>query len=779
MRELGVAGRFAALGGASAGLAAAPFVSALVASPELVVVGAVALGALAAARPRGAGRVGRLAWLILLALALALLGLAIGLARVAAIDRGALSVEPGRVVSVAGHVAAVPRRSGGKLTVRIETPDGRLLLEAPEPVPELPVGRAVRATGTVREPRPWEAGWLRTLGIRAVVSTPEIELRPGHRGGAVAVLDEARARAEQALGRGTDPARAALLRGFVLGQDDRIDEQTVEEFRRSGLSHLLAVSGQNVLLLAVLAWPLLAVLGLRLRARLLVTLALIAVYVPVAGAGPSIQRAGVMGAAGVLAGLAGRPRSSAYALLLASAITLTLNPRVTSDPGWQLSFAAVVGIALWARPLRARLLPADRRGVRAPFVRTALADGLAVTFAATLATAPLIAHRFGVLSIASLPANLLALPAVAPVMWLGMLAGLAGQVPGLPVEALTWLAGTLAAYIAQIARWLSAPSWAQVDLSVGQPLALAGAYGGLAAAVAITLRWLGRRTTLRTGRSVAAAVAVPLIGAAIAVAGTGLDGEDDRAPVAPGALRVTVLDVGQGDSILLEPGDGAPVLVDAGPPQAGVAAMLDQRGVDRLGALVATHPESDHVGGVAEVMDRVPTDRLVYAAASRDLLAAGTAGNPARVSVAAGSSLRSGSLHLRVLWPPAERLRGPAEAGDDPNELSLVMLARWHDFDLLLVGDAEAELAPIDPGPIEALKVAHHGSEDAGLGGLLERAAPQLALLSVGADNPFGHPSPATLTELEDAGVAVARTDLSGSLVIEVTRRGFALDTGD
>ncbi|MET0731293.1 MAG: MBL fold metallo-hydrolase, partial [Solirubrobacterales bacterium] len=356
---------------------------------------------------------------------------------------------------------------------------------------------------------------------------------------------------------------------------------------------------------------------------------------------------------------------------------------------------------------------------------------------------------------------------------------LAGQVPGLPVEPLTWLAGTLAAYIAQIARWLSAPTWAQIDLSIEQPLVLVGAYAGLAAAVAVSLRWLGRRTALRSARNVVAAAAVAVTGAALAVAGplAGVGGEDDGVPVAPGALRVTVLDVGQGDSILLEPGDGAPVLVDAGPPQAEVAATLRERGVDRLGALVATHPESDHVGGIPDVLDRVRTDRLVYAAASPDLLGAASAQGAAKVSVAAGSRLRSGALRLRVLWPPGERLQAPSEPGEDPNELSIVMLAQWHDFDLLLAGDAEAELAPVDPGPIEVLKVAHHGSEDAGLARLLQRAAPQLAVLSVGADNPFGHPSPATLSGLADAGVAVARTDLDGSVVIEVNRRGFSLGT--
>ena len=137
---------------------------------------------------------------------------------------------------------------------------------------------------------------------------------------------EIRERASTGVGRGMPAREAELARGFVLGQDERIDPETVEDFRRSGLSHLLAVSGENVILLALLAMPVLGALGIPLRERLVWVLGLIAIYVPLAGAGPSIQRAAVMGAAGVLATLAGRPRSRAYALLLALFVTLAVDP---------------------------------------------------------------------------------------------------------------------------------------------------------------------------------------------------------------------------------------------------------------------------------------------------------------------------------------------------------------------------------------------------------------------------------------------------------------------
>src|SRR5262249_54328011 len=179
-----------------------------------------------------------------------------------------------------------------------------------------------------------------------------------------------------------------------------------EDFQRSNLTHLLAVSGENVILLCVLAWPLLALLGLPLRARLIGALCLIAIYVPVTGAGPSIQRAGVMGAAGLIAALADRPRSRWYAVLLAATVTLALNPRADGDVGWQLSFAAVIGILLWSKRL-VGLIAGDTSRQSA---RRALAEAIAVTVAATVATAPLMAEAFDPFSPAPLPANVLAAP---------------------------------------------------------------------------------------------------------------------------------------------------------------------------------------------------------------------------------------------------------------------------------------------------------------------------------------------------------------------------------
>jgi competence protein ComEC len=584
------------------------------------------------------------------------------------------------------------------------------------------------------------------------------------------------ARAEAALGRGMPPREAELARGFVLGEDERIDAQTTEDFRRSGLSHLLAVSGQNVALLALLAMPLLAALGIPLRARLVWVLGLIAIYVPLAGAGPSIQRAGVMGALSVLATLAGRRASRLYALALAAVVTLAIDPRIAADVGWQLSFAAVLGILLLAAPLREAI--AARPGARGWW--RALAEGVAMTTAATLATAPLIAFHFGAVSTTTLLANLLALPAVAPAMWLGMLAAAAGQVPALPVAALNALDAPLLAYVAQVAAWCGRPRWAYLEVRLG-PAGLAASYLVIAAAIAAVIRWGHRRRVAalrrrrhghrgRTALAPAGAVAAALLAWAL------LSSSGHRAATPPG-LRVEVLDVGQGDAILLQPAGAPAVLVDGGPPGDGLATKLRAAGVERLGAAIVTHDQSDHAGGVAELLGSFPVRRLLYGALDRRMLASARAAGAVPGRLAAGGELRSGRLRLDVIWPPPELLAAP-RAGRDPNLLGLVIVARWRDFSMLLTADTEAEAAPIESGPVDVLKVAHHGSDDAGLGALLDRIRPRLAVISVGAANHYGHPTAATLATLAAHGVRTLRTDREGSVELDVSPGSVRVRSG-
>lgn len=576
--------------------------------------------------------------------------------------------------------------------------------------------------------------------------------------------EQIRERAADGLGRGMPAREAELARGFVLGEDEGIDERTEEDFRRSGLAHLLAVSGQNVTLLALLAMPLLGAFGIPLRERLFWVLALIAVYVPVAGAGPSIQRAAVMGALGLLATLSGRRGSSLYALVLAAAVTLAIDPGIAADIGWQLSFVAVLGILLLASPLRGALLVHLGEG---PW-RRALAEGVAMTAAAALATAPLVAFHFGTFSTTSLIANVLALPAVAPAMWLGMCSAGLAQLPGFPLEPPNGLNAILLAYIAQVAAWCAAPEWAelQVRLDGGGVILV---YLGLAALV-LLCAYLSRIRRLGVVMRPAALACFAIL---LCLGLPGSEGSKAGPPAA--GLRVEVLDVGQGDAILFQPAGAPAVLVDGGPPGAGLGRKLEQAGVEGLAAAVVTHPQSDHMGGIEELLGDTPIQRLLFARLSRGLIERAVAAGVEPHRIAAGRELRSGSLHLRVLWPPPELLSGSA-SNQDPNQLALVMEARWRHFTMLLTADAEAGEVPIDARPADVLKVAHHGSEDTGLGALLDRVRPRLAVISVGEENPYGHPAEATVTTLARHGVPTLRTDRDGGIVIDVEHRSFSLD---
>ena len=471
-----------------------------------------------------------------------------------------------------------------------------------------------------------------------------------------------------------------------------------------------------------------------------------------------------MGAAGIFAGLAGSARDRIYLLLLAAVTTLLLNPLSVGDVGWQLSFAAVIGISLWTYPLSSVIADRLTRGPLPERFTGPLAEGAALTIAATLATAPLMALHFEAIPLASLPANLLVLPAVAPVMWLGMLAALLGQLP-VPESAIALIGhlhGPLLDYIAWVAELLAGPSGAVLELPTPSPARVALIYACMLAGMFALLAAARRRRGLRVGGPLVATLALV---AALALLGGG--GRDGPPPPERGSLRVAALDVGQGDAILLQGPEAPAVLVDTGPPGAGIAGTLGRHGIDRLAAVFITHDQLDHSGALGEVVGAVPVGRILLSRPAPAISAQATAAGVPVDVIAAGARARFGRLRLDVLSPAAD-----APPADDPNEDSLVLLARFAGRSTLLTGDAEAETVPLQPGPLDVLKLAHHGSADAGLAALLVRSRPAVALVSVGADNRFGHPTPETLATLADHGVCVLRTDLAGDAWIDLSRGG-------
>jgi competence protein ComEC len=676
------------------------------------------------------------------------------------------------------------------------------------------VGAEIAVKGHVRPLRGEDRGFaeqLRRAGIAGELLLDRARATGRRRGGIGGVLDGMRMRAQRAVAAGLPPPEAALARGMVLGQDEQIDEATRQDWRDSGLSHLLAVSGQNVMLLVALAMPLLALVRLGPLARGLALLALIALYVPLAGAGPSLQRAGVMGAAGIAAMTMSRRASRWYALLLAAAVTLALNPRAGADPGWQLSFAAVVGILVLGRPLGAalarageELIPiAARPGGRAgpaPVVRAlvrGLADGTAVTAAATLATGPLVAFHFGAVPVAGLVANLLALPAVAPAMWLGMLKAALGMASaalppaGAAAERLGPPARIPLAYLEQIAERCAYLPGGRLELPLGSPAAVAGAYVLLAVTLVALRRWvrrIGRRSPeaglaeraaawRRAPRAFRVAVLVLVLTVLALATATGLG-----SPSPPGDLTVRFLDVGQGDATLVQDGHGANALFDAGPPEAAVYRELRAAGVSRLDLAVSTHQSRDHQGGFHDLIGRMPIGLLlVNGYGTRDpdyhrMLAEADAHGIRRIPAHAGELLRVGRMTVEILGPEPRTPGAPPP--EDPNPIGVAAIVSQGAFDLWLSADAESDAILDYPlRPVEAMKVSHHGSADPGLPEVLDRLRPDVAAIEVGAHNSYGHPTPSTLSALEHAGVPVYRTDQDGTVTLTVTHGSMRLAT--
>ena len=463
-------------------------------------------------------------------------------ARLASLDRTVLRAQLGREVALRAVLLEAPR-SGSFQTrsalARISAGPGRgerVVLRGPGRAGWPRIGAEVAARGKLRALREFDA-FQRRRGAHAVLSASELRTTGRRRGGISGALDEVRGRAERALAVAIPRREGQLFRGMVLGQDFALPDDMREDFRASGLAHLLAASGQNVMLLVALALLVGGLAGVGLRTRLAFALALVAVYVPVAGAGPSIQRAGVMAAAGVVAALAGRLQSRVYALLLAAAATLVLNPRAAGDPGWQLSFAAVVSIAFAVRPLADRLR--DRR------IPGPVAEAFAVTAAATVGTAPLIAFHFGRLSLVSLPANVLAAAAVAPIVWLGTIGAAVGQAAAPLATVPNLVAALPLAFVEWVAHATARLPHATLPVSIGSPVAVAGAYAGLVA-VAVSRR--ARRVFAIAGVALAIVAVAPR----------------PRVPP-PRGFAVSFLDVGQGDATLLQDGPRA-MLVDTGPP---------------------------------------------------------------------------------------------------------------------------------------------------------------------------------------------------------------------
>lgn len=724
------------------GLAAPNVARATSAAPAVVAAVAAVLAAGLGGRRRVVAAAG----------ALVLAGWWWGSMRLDALDATVLAAHEGESARTLAVVTGPVRRGTFALRMPAEVRRFGRIAPAEDVLLTLPLGRAppqgalLELVGRIERPRTSEHGfderaWLRRQGVAVIVEGSRWRV-VGRRGGIGRVADELRRHIEKTSALGVRGERRAVIAGVVLGADEGLTRELQDAFRASGLYHLLAVSGQNVAFLALgilgVTWS----LGVPRWLAHLAILVSIAGYVLAVGWQPSVVRAGVAGVLASLAWLTARQRDCWYALLVGAVVLLAWSPYALLEPGFQLSFAAVAAIFV--------LVPRLEHALKGYPLPTKAATVLAVSTACGVVTAPLVWLHFGAVAVYAVPANALVAAAMPALLGLGLAAAAVAPVAAPVAEALAWTNGWLAAYVAGCARAIASVPGAQVS-SASALLALAAAAGATVA--------VARLERARRGRAMSGAAAV-----VAAVAGWHILA--DRTPPPPAGFRVTVLDVGQGDATLLETPEGA-VLVDQGPPEADVARQLDALGVRRLALLVLTHPSRDNIGGAEEVVRRVDVDVLLHPALPFDdpfgrpaLAAARQRGVDIRVA-RAGQAYRLGRLRVAVLWPRDARRRS-----DDVNDHATILLASYGDVDVLLPADAESNvLVPLRPRPVEVLKVAHHGSRDPLLPALLERLRPRVAIVSVGADNDYGHPSPSTLAAL--TGVHVLRTDRDGAVTVE------------
>jgi competence protein ComEC len=748
-------------GAACGGLAATNWVSIEVGTALLLAVAAVL----------GVGLLEGNARVVAVGIALAVLGLWWGSLRLEAFRHSVLANEIGSS-GVARLVTTGPARTTSwavRVPAEVRAFKGRPLRE--HVLLTLPVGRSpprgavVEADVRVVEPRPSAKGfderaWLARQGIHVVLRARRWE-QLGRRGGIAGIGDRLRDRVETAVARGTSGVRRAVVLGVVLGEDEGLSATIQQDFRASGLYHLLAVSGQNVAFIAggmlALGW----LLRLSRVARELLTLSAIAAYLLAVGWQPSVVRAGVAGGLASLAWLASRPKDRWHFLALGALVLLAWTPTSLLEPGFQLSFVAVAAIFV--------ALPVVQRAALGYPIPTRLAEGVGVALVCGLATAPIVLVQFGQAPIYTVPANALAEPAMPFVLGLGLLAAVVDPIAPGAGAAIAWLSGWPAAWLELVARVAASFPGAQI-----------GPRGALALVLALGAAWVvlrarGARNAPRRMAPLAVATA------ALAVAGVGWWSLRPAASWhAPSGLRVTFLDVGQGDSALLET-PSARVLVDEGPPEANVAGQLARMGIRSLSALVLTHPERDHVGGAAAVLRRLGVGVVLdpeLAATGPDYQEASAALRERHVTrrlARAGADFRVGGLTLHVLSPDDAGL--PSE---NPNVNAVVLIASYGDTDVFLPADSESDVTAHLEGlrDVEILKVAHHGSEDPGLPRELEVLRPEVAVISVGRGNLYGHPRPDTLAALAAVpDLALYRTDLDGRVVVESDGRTLRVRT--
>ncbi len=676
--------------------------------------------------------------------------------RVLALGPGILSqlAEQGGTRRLEAVVVHEPRpiASGWHVLVRVTAVEGRatreraaLTLEAHDPPPGLGTRWDVHASA-----RPLPDGgygrWLSRQHASVVLDADRIEV-VGSPGALAAASEHARARIRGAATRYLDDREGGLLVGFVSGDTRLLPEADAEAMRATSLTHLTAVSGANVAIVAGGMLLLLTVLraGARLR-RWTLGLTVIG-FAFLTRFEPSVLRAGSMALLVLLVAARGMPRDARHALAGAVLLLILLDPRLAGSLGLLLSATATAGVLVLAPIVSQRLVRVPRR----------LRSVVAITLGAQIAVVPLLLGTFGEVPLASLPANVVAVPAAAvaaTLSFLGSVLAVGHLELGAP---LFWLAG-----------------WpARIVLAAAHGFAGIGGVAEVARPITVTALVAGCLWLLAprgSGRARGAAT-IAMLAMVVATVGPYVSA------VPPRQLTVTAIDVGQGDAFLVE-SPRARVLIDAGGDDTA-ARWLRRHGRRHLDLVIVTHPHLDHVGGVPEVLRRLRVDAVWYRPVPTELPEAAevlTVADARQVPVRGpfpGDQARVGDLDVEVLHPPPGRPYRWSRS--EANDTSIVVRISHDDRRMLAPGDVEQPaqrdlLATMENHlAAELLLVPHHGAATTE-SAFLAAVGPRVAVISAGRENPYGHPSPETVGYLQALGVEVRRTDLEGTVRVTAPR---------
>jgi competence protein ComEC len=688
----------------------------------------------------------------------------------------------------AGESGDVPVRGGIQLSVA-----GAL---ARERVDQWRAGRTVRVTARVRRPsrylNPGVLDQERTLARRgtrlvgSVKSGALVEVVSiGHPPAELAASARAMVRrvVQRAVGKWSARS-AAIVTAILVGDRAGLDEDVAGRLQRAGTYHVIAISGGNIAILAGLALALFRLGGFLGRIAMLTAIAGLTGYAYLTGGGASINRATLMAAlyfAGRIVDLRSAPLNG---LALAAGVFVAIDPLAVADAAFLLTFGATAGILVIVPPVGERFLAL----LPGRLVRSAAAI-FAASIAAEAMLLPVGAYLFSRVTFAGLVLNFAAIPLMAVIQVAGLALVPLAALSADAAAAVGWVAHAGAEGLVRSADLVEVMPWLTWRVAAPDPAVAAAYYGGLGAA------WtLWRRQAVLTGSAAPAAQRLGRrAGLVLAVASAfWMLAEPWRVAAArgDGRLRVTFIDVGQGDAVHVRFPRGRALLVDAGGLPAAssfdigdriVGAVLRHEGVRRLDTVAITHGDADHSGGALsvvrefrprEVWEGVPVPPFEPL---RALRRAAGAGGARWATLQTHDAMWIDDVQLVVRHPG----RPDWERQDVRNDDSLVLELLWRDVSVVLTGDigrdVERQIAPLFPqAPLRVVKVPHHGSLTSSSLEFVDALKPRVAIVSVGRGNPFGHPAPAVLERYHRIGAEVFRTDREGAVMLDTD--GYTLN---